>query len=343
LDFLPGFRYNLSNTKSFEYLPPLWRERNYRVEGLMAVWKRLLIMVVGMVLIGLACGVPGAHATENGGGAYPNGAEDFMAGAVPPPGTYFLNYLTHYTAGRIKDDHGDNLVPDFRLNATANVFRLLHVTREQVLGGYWGMHVFVPVVYMDVKMMGAKDSRFGLGDIIIDPFILSWHSKNWHFATGVDIYLPTGAYDKNDLANIGRNYWTFAPIIAATYTADCGFEASLKLMYDFNTKNNSSRLPTGQNVKYLSGQEFHFDYTLGYKTGGWNLGVGGYYYKQITNDKVNGVTVAPDGFKGQAFAFGPQVKYDYKNMSFALKYQHEVAVRNKPEGDKFWLKFVYAF
>lgn len=343
MDFLPGFRYNLSNTKSFEYLPPLWRERNYRVEGLMAVWKRLLIMVVGMVLIGLACGVPGAHATENGGGAYPNGAEDFMAGAVPPPGTYFLNYLTHYTAGRIKDDHGDNLVPDFRLNATANVFRLLHVTKEQVLGGYWGMHVFVPVVYMDVKMMGAKDSRFGLGDIIIDPFILSWHSKNWHFATGVDIYLPTGAYDKNDLANIGRNYWTFEPIIATTYTADCGFEASLKLMYDFNTKNNSSRLPTGQNVKYLSGQEFHFDYTLGYKTGGWNLGVGGYYYKQITNDKVNGVTVAPDGFKGQAFAFGPQVKYDYKNMSFALKYQHEVAVRNKPEGDKFWLKFVYAF
>ena len=34
-------------------------------------------------------------ATEFGGGAYPNGAECFMAGAVPPPGTYFLNYVTH--------------------------------------------------------------------------------------------------------------------------------------------------------------------------------------------------------------------------------------------------------
>ncbi len=296
----------------------------------------LQVVMVFCILLVLGTGNSAlVSATEGGGGAYPNGAEDFMAGAVPPPGTYFINYLTHYTANRLNDGNGDKLVPDFRVNATANVFRFIHVTKHQILGGYWGMHVFVPLVHLDVKMMGAKDNKTGLGDIIIDPFILSWHSKNWHFATGVDIYLPTGAHDRNDLANIGRNYWTFEPILAATYTADCGFDASVKLMYDFNTKNTDT--------SYLSGQEFHLDYTLGYKTGGWSLGVGGYYYKQITNDEVNGEKVGTDGFKGQAFALGPQVKYDYKNMSFAFKYQHEVAVKNRPEGDKFWLKFVYAF
>lgn len=298
--------------------------------------RRILYAVMICIMLGFgSIGSTVVHATENGGGAYPNGAEDFMAGAVPPPGTYFINYLTHYTANRINDNNGDKLVPEFRLNATANVFRFIHVTKHQIFGGYWGMHVFVPLVHLDVKMMGAKDKKTGLGDIIIDPFILSWHSKNWHFATGVDIYLPTGAHDKNDMANIGRNYWTFEPILAATYTADCGFDASVKLMYDFNTKNTAT--------DYLSGQEFHLDYTLGYKTGAWSLGLGGYYYKQTTNDEVNGEKVGTDGFKGQAFAFGPQVKYDYKNMSFSMKYQHEVAVKNRPEGDKFWLKFVYAF
>ncbi|MFZ1574382.1 MAG: hypothetical protein WAT36_03925, partial [Chromatiaceae bacterium] len=38
----------------------------------------------------LALATPAA-ATEGGGGHYPNGAEDFMVGALPPPGTYFIN------------------------------------------------------------------------------------------------------------------------------------------------------------------------------------------------------------------------------------------------------------
>ena len=33
------------------------------------------------------------YATELGGGAYPNGAEDFMSGAIPPPGFYFIDYF----------------------------------------------------------------------------------------------------------------------------------------------------------------------------------------------------------------------------------------------------------
>ncbi|MGE5239904.1 MAG: transporter, partial [Chloroflexota bacterium] len=115
---------------------------------------------------------------------------------------------------------------------------------------------------------------------------------------------------------------------------DSGVEVSGKFMYDFNTENNDT--------DYQSGQEFHFDYTVGYHIKNWSLGVGGYYYKQTTNDELNDEKFL-DGFKGQVFAIGPEVKYDYKNMSFTLKYQKEMAVENKPEGDKFWFKFMYVF
>ncbi len=280
-------------------------------------------------------GVNKVYATEGGGGAYPNGAEDFMSGAVPPPGTYFLNYLTYYSANKFRDGNGDSVVPNFDLKVTANVFRFLHVTKTQILGGYWGFHVFVPVVNVDVTLPVGSQSKTGIGDIIVDPFILSWHSKNWHFVTGLDIYIPTGDFDKNRLANVGRNYWTFEPIFAFTYVSDNGFEVSSKFMYDFNTKNTDTN--------YRSGQEFHFDYTVAKKFDNISLGVGGYYYKQITDDKLNGQKVAPDGNKGQAFAIGPQLKYDHKNMSFILKYQKEMSVENRPDGDKFWFKFVYAF
>ena len=282
------------------------------------------------------------YATEGGGNAYPLGAEDFMSGAVPPPGYYFINYFLYYSADRLNNKDGHNVDNDFDLDVVANTFRFIYITKQKIFGGFWGVHMFVPIVYQDVSLFGTSDDKAGLGDIIVDPFILSWHFKNWHLATGVDIYMPTGSYDKKDLANIGRNYWTFEPIFAFTYLSDGGFEVSSKFMYDINTENNDK--------DYKSGQEFHFDYAVGYKVSNWNLGVAGYYYKQITNDEINGEkvpSVAPlgfdEGFKGQTFAVGPAVKYNYKNMSFTLKYLWETAVEHRPEGSDLWFKFAYAF
>ncbi len=280
-------------------------------------------------------------ATEGGGNAYPNGAEDFMSGAVPPPGLYFINYFLYYAADEFNDENGDNLFRrfdrDFDLEAAVNTFRFIYITKHKIFGGNWGMHLFVPVWNLEVTFppFGESQARAGVGDLIIDPLILSWHTKNWHFATGVDIYIPTGRHDDRDFANISRNYFTFEPIVAFTYLSDDGYEVSSKFMYDFNTKNPST--------SYLSGQEFHFDYTIGKKFGPLSVGVGGYYYKQITDDELNGEKVDPDGFKGQAVAVGPQIKYDWRNISLTVKYLTEFEVENRPEGNSFWFKFVYAF
>ncbi|MGD9298971.1 MAG: transporter [Thiohalocapsa sp.] len=281
-----------------------------------------------------------ALATEGGGSHYPNGAEDFMVGALPPPGNYFINYLNWYSADSFRNDDGGRLFDDFNLDVVANTFRFIHVTKHKVFGASWALHAFVPLVNVDVERRIAppfadeSDDRFGLGDIIIDPFILGWHGQNWHITTGLDIYLPTGAYDEDRLANPGRNYWTFQPIFAFTYLSPQGFEASAKLMYDFSTENDAT--------DYQSGQAFHADYTLGYHTGPWSLGVGGYYYQQTTNDELNGETFL-DGFKGRTFAVGPQVKYSHQKMAVTVKYLAETAVENRPEGGGLWVKFQYAF
>lgn len=290
---------------------------------------RLTIVIALIALIALPSGF--ARATESGGGAYPNGAEDFMAGALPPPGTYVLNYLNYYAA----DDFKNDLIPDFKLRAVADVVRVVHVTKKQVLGASWAVQTLIPVVYLDVHMNGAQDNRWGLGDIIIDPFVLGWHFKNFHVTTGIDIYMPTGEFDKTHLANPGRNYWTFEPVLGLTYLSDSGIEVSGKFMYDFNTKNTDT--------DYESGQEFHFDYALGYHLGKqWVLGVAGYYYRQTTDDEIDGQKVL-DGFKGRTFAVGPAASYSFRNMNLSLKYQKEFDADDRPEGDKYWLKFTYAF
>jgi hypothetical protein len=302
------------------------------------ITKAVKPLVLAVML--LCAAASGAFATEGGGGAYTNGAEDFMAGAVPPPGTYFLNYFAWYSADRLNDNKGNSSNPDFKLNVTGNMFRFLHVTDKTLLGANWGMQLFVPLLNVDVTATtpGGKqsDRKFGLGDIIVDPIVLSWHfSKNLHAVAGLDIYIPTGEYDKTRLANTGRNYYTFEPVVGVTWLCDAGYEASAKIMYDINTRNNAT--------DYRSGNEFHTDYTIAKHIGPWSLGVGGYWYQQVTNDEIGASYAGQHMQKGSAIAVGPQLKYDYKNMSFSLKYQMEAETSNRPEGNNLWAKFMYAF
>ncbi|MGQ3675826.1 SphA family protein [Xanthobacter sp. TB0139] len=254
-----------------------------------------------------------------------------MAGALPPPGFYLMSYNQYYTANNFQNSFP--AFNDFNATVAATVFRGVYVSNVQILGGTWAMHAFLPIASVDVTMGGMTNNSTGIGDIIIDPFILGWHFGDWHIVTGFDITLPTGRYDANSLANPGRNYWTFTPVFAFTWLNKDGYEVSAKIMYDINTKNMAT--------DYLSGQELHADFTLAKHFGPLAVGLGGYAYRQVTPDRGTGAVLG--GFEGQAFALGPQISYTSGNLTAIAKYQKEFAVENRPEGEKVWLKIIAAF
>ena len=272
---------------------------------------------------------------------YPLGAENFMAGALPPPGNYFINYLIYYQ-GDYRDNDGNKFPPGdpVDVKVTADALRFIYVSNYKLFGGDWGMHAIVPLVYQKLNIPDSpfdNDWVFGLGDITIDPIIIGWHfPPDWHITVGLDIYLPTGKYDENDpTQSIGSNFWSFEPIFAFTYLNQSGFEVSAKLMYNIKTENNDTN--------YQSGDDFHMDYLIGQHFGPWAVGLGGYYLKQTQDDEQNGQTVGPDGNRAEVFAFGPAVKYDYKGMSFIGTWNHETGVENYFEGNRFYFKFITAF
>lgn len=57
----------------------------------------------------------------------------------------------------------------------------------------------------------------------------------------------------------------------------------------------------GKPTDYHSGQEFHVDLAAGYNFAPLTAPVSAYYYKQTSDDKINGVRVGPDSFRGEAF------------------------------------------
>ena len=320
----------------------------------------VLILCIALGLVGIA--VSPALAGEGYGNHYPGGNEDFSAGALPPAGTsIFINYLVDYNATTLRDNAGRNQIlgvgqlgypkVNFNLNVLVDAMRYIKVTNVKLLKGDLLWHVIVPVGYQKVSMdagpvdMGSQ-SKTSLGDVEFGAGI-AWHpSKTFHHVAALDIVAPTGSYSKTDLSNLGRNYWSFNPIWAFTYIGDKdspipGFEVSAKLLYWFNTINTET--------SYTSGQEFSADYLIGQHFGKWGFGVNGHFLYQTTNDKQYGSTAydplsgLQTGVKGKQLSIGPAITYEIPHGCITLKYQRDVISENRPEGDKFWLKWVYAF
>jgi len=288
------------------------------------------------------------QASETGGGVYPNGPEGFTT-ALPPPGTYFFSYLEHYSAGRFNDGDGDKgFFPDFDVNATAYIPRIVQIDKLKVLNASLAHAAMLPIVDLDVNIAGVHGSKAGVSDAILTPLILGWNLGNGlHAVAACDISVPIGAYRRSDLANIGRHYWAFEPVVAFAYYSKIGFTLDVKMMYDFNLTNPKAQInplnPTG--ADYRTGQEFHVDFAIGQNIGKWHVGAAGYYVQQTTSDKVDDAAAQTalddlDGFKRSLFALGPSLHYVLSTTHLIATWQHEFHSAYSTQGEKFWLKAI---
>lgn len=276
----------------------------------------------------------GAMAIEPGlPDAYPLGNESYMTGALPPPGVYGMIFVRRNDFDSLRDNDGHRVPVDFKLTANVIAPRIVWVPGVKAFGGDLVFHGIAPLVDLDVKLGGASQSKQGLGDMVLGVGSGYHLSPNLHLIPGIDLMLPTGRYDEGDLANLGNNRFSIQPLVNITYVDPAGFNGDLKLMYTFNGENRAT--------DYRSGQEFIADYDLGYGLGnGWVLGVGGYYYRQTTDDRRFGDDIADS--KGRGTGFGPVIKYDSGRGWFVTaKWQNDSGARNRPQGESFVVKAVF--
>ena len=285
--------------------------------------------------------VGSANATEGGLSSWPMGIEIYGMGILPPAGTYGQIFAGNYTADTVRDNAG-NKAAEIDLRVTSIVPRFVWVTEQKVLGGDLGFHALLPLndMRLNIKNGGPHDHKRGIGDMHLGPVVGFHLSEKLHIATGVDFVLPTGSYDKDDIINLGNNYYTVQGVFALTHMDPNGFNADVRLMYDYNFENKDTH--------YKSGEELHLDYTLGWGLGnGWVVGVGGHAYTQISDDKCSfsdcrdaGLVEATGGNRGRTLSIGPAVQYASKDgWLFSAKWQEETGVRNRAEGQTYWFKF----
>jgi hypothetical protein len=252
---------------------------------------------------------------------YPAGVEGIKGSSLPPPGFYLRDYNYIYFSGKF-----ENGPPSFDLFAYVQVPRIIWITKQKVLGGYYGMDVIVPFAYQDLDMTGFHGSDFSVGDIFVEPVTLSWHLKQFDYSFGYGFWAPTADYSPSDPVSPGKGFWTQMFTGGITYYPDKEKAWSFSALnrYEFNQENKDTRLTPGQYWTLEWALAKSLKKTM-------DLGIVGYHQLQTTT--ADGVGASTQ--KSRIFGIGPEVTFAIPKIGLntSFRYLREVGAHQQQEGN----------
>jgi len=294
----------------------------------------LLLAAALAALPGVLQAQPSAH--------YAPGVEGIKGASLPPPGFYVRDYSYFYWADQLNDSAGHKFGPaDLDVFTYVNLPRLMWITDTKFLGGYVGVDGFLPLVSQQASANpGFSGNRFGVGDLFAEG-TLSWHLKQFDFAVGSGVDLPTGDSPTNPGPSTkpGLGYWTFMQTAGATWYIDeeKTWAVSLLNRLEFNTKQRDTEITYGDAYTLEWGVSKTVAKVL-------DLGIVGYYQQQLTGNRGEPPN-PPISCLNRVAAVGPEVSVAFpKQMFFAsLRYNYEFMAEGRAQGHAMTLTLTKAF
>lgn len=303
---------------------------------------KLLVSAAALTLAGAA------HSVESGAPITPFGVFDFGAGMLPPPSDVATVGVraAFYSASELRDTNGKVSPAGIKLKVNSAALAIVKTTDIPLLGGTYGFSAVVPYLDMSNRLtiptpggpLPLKGTNAAVGDVTITPVMVKWTPSPGLFVNGrLELQLPTGSYKADRLINTGSNHWTASPAVAFTWIGPSGLELSSNIQINFHGKN--------KDTQYQSGVEYQHEFAIGQHVGPWTLGVGGYLYQQLTDDKVNGARFQ-DGNRSRVMALGPAISFFELGSDWPLIWAHaykEFGARNRTQGTQFAVRAAWTF
>lgn len=256
-------------------------------------------------------------------GHYVSGSEGIRAATLPPPGIYYRMYNVFYSA----DKNGDG----FDVNVYAIANRIVWISDIKILGADYGVDMTIPLIYTDIEIEenGVDDDQFGLGDIWIEPLLLSWHGPSYAISFGLGAYVPTGEYDKSRPASPGKDFWTGMLTLGGTYYLDAEKTWSVSILnrYEVHSEKDETDVKPGN--------DFHFEWGIGKTLAKvWDVGLVGYCHWQVTDDSGSDVPDEEKSVHDRVFAIGPEVStfINCARLFISFRSEWEFDAKDRPEG-----------
>lgn len=315
--------------------------------------RRKTALVSSLLALSLFCALApsAAFAAEGGASHYlPGAGGDILLAAPPEPGLQGA-YMLWYQSGSTDVSILEGRVSfGLDLDLFLNIASLSYTFDKPVMGGRYTIGVAIPFGSADLNgtltgplgnRFAFSDDSFDLSDIALIPFQMNWTSDRWSFKLSESIVAPTGGYDTsgNNLANLGRNYWSFDTLGAVTwFNPESGTEVSFAPGVMINTNN--------PDTDYKTGTEFHADLVANqFLSETFAVGLRGYYYKQLSGDNGSGATLGD--YKSRSYAAGPGLVWipEFGNGRFTVlgKWMHDFSADNRFKSDYVTLTGAWKF
>lgn len=300
----------------------------------------------------MACAFNAQAQMPIGGVHYAAGSEGIRGGSLPGPGVYArYDNLFYYGTS--------DLLPDYKSYIYQQAPQLMWMTRWKVLGANYGMNIMVPLIYNDtsfkeflanpgggVTVISKGMNRFGLGDIEIEPLLLSWHLKHFDFRAGYGFWAPTGDYDNASVVNLGDGTWTQMINLGGVWYPDKDKSWAFSILnhFEFNSQAPGTKLVPGGPGGGPGGggapgevvvpanipcstytMEWGASKSIYKKI---DVGIVGYFQEQFMYQ-------APSPFNdSQVAAIGPEVRAEFPGSGWtvALRYEYQFLANNSPQG-----------
>ncbi len=287
-------------------------------------------------------------------------SEGGAAGALPPPGFYWINFQYMMPGLQLYGSDGHTLLGPRNTNLFVFVEDnvLLWSTGCKFLCADYGCAIAEPIVYTNIRIgsvytENTSCDNWGTFNTLIVPVILSWKLPcDWRVKTALTIGLNDGSSNlsnsslaalKNPFISNGKqpsapsanDYYDFIPEIGISWLHN-GWNFSADFFFSFETQDSYTQ--------YQSGPAFYADYTITKTCGKWTFGLGAAQYNQLSEDtavvSTAGARANVPGSMTTMYAAGPIVGYNFGPCSLTFSYNFALYSQDQFGGDFCWLRLV---
>lgn len=296
----------------------------------------------------LAIGTSGALASEGVNYGGPVGGTDIGNAYLPPqPGLYGGVVAGLGSANKSYGDNGKrNPFVNIDLNAGIAAAGLLYIYPVTLFGGTLGTGFAASYSAGHIGVNGASQNFRGVDDMYADILVWSKHLSSGPTGltvkVGYSMVIPIGKYNTTDLYTPGRNTYIYIPNAAVTYLTGPNFlgdglEFSAHVFADIAGQNTA--------VHYKTGTVVDLDWAISEVFGRWQAGIAGYYARQINDDTMNGMVVAPNGNRLGVAAVGPVISYNIPEWKSNVKFKltRPFYTRNSTAATEAYILYTWAF
>jgi hypothetical protein len=281
--------------------------------------------IIRCLLTAALAAIPGAIQAQPDA-HYAPGLEGIKGASLPPPGFYFKDYNYFYVAEQVNNAAGQSAGPaNFQALTYVNAPRAIWITDTKFLGGNVGVDGLLPLAYQSVQAGPYDSSTFGVGDFFAES-TLSWHLKQFDFAAGAGVWMPTGDSASPPTTRVGSGFWTPMLTAGATWYPDEAktWAVSALSRYEFNTKQRDTHDTPGQAYTLEWGISKSVTKTI-------DLGVVGYYQQRVT---ASSGPVPGEFPYSRVAAVGPEIVYTIPSamLFVSLRYDYEFMAENRAQG-----------